>query len=423
MSSSKKLFLAIGPFVLALCLLGGIFLLPSTKMKPTEKTMEKASTSMSVNVIKGNNLKNTAIANPYYVPFFGSSELSRVDAFHPSVLAEKYNRPYRPFLLGAAGTQSLSQFLMLQSMSKDLKGKKAVFIISPQWFVDKGVSKEMFALYYSPLQTYQWLMNVREVGENEKYLAHRLLQFPNTRKDTTMKALLKQIARGERLTPAQLKMCETSSKVLIREDELFGHLGLISKDYKIKQKLKQLPDAYNIQSLDQLAFEQGKKQTKGNPYEISNGFYRKRIAPIESSLKNSQEDFDYTRSVEFADFQVVLNEMAKLHMDVMFIIPPVNQKWMDYTGLSPEMLDEFSHKITHQLNSQGFRHVADFTYKRSEPYFMEDTIHLGWRGWVAVDQAVEPFLTNAEEKRMSYRINNDFLTPDWQKSSYQPNDR
>lgn len=35
-----------------------------------------------------------------FVPFFGSSEWLRFDGAHPAVLAEKYNRSYRPYLLG-----------------------------------------------------------------------------------------------------------------------------------------------------------------------------------------------------------------------------------------------------------------------------------------------------------------------------------
>ncbi len=57
---------------------------------------------------------------------FGSSELNRVSATHPSVLVQKYHRSYTPFLIGAPGTQSLTQYAIIQSMAKELAGK-AVF--------------------------------------------------------------------------------------------------------------------------------------------------------------------------------------------------------------------------------------------------------------------------------------------------------
>lgn len=415
MSFKKKLFTAIGPLCLAFVIVAGIFLSPFRLNPMTPKVTSEAATSMGVNVIKGNQIKNKAMREENYVPFFGSSEYSRFNAFHPSVLAEKYDRNYRPFLLGAAGTQSLSQFLMLQSMSNESHGKKAVFVISPQWFVKGGVSKEMFSLYFSPLQTYQWILNVKEIDEAEVYTAKRLLKFKNVRSDTTLKSLLKQIAADEPLSTTQEKMCRMRLNVLNREDQLFGHLGLISRRNKIDKQLKKLPDTYDFNALDELAYQTGQSKTKSNSYEITDSFYKKRIMPVEASLEGAQVEFDYRKSVEFSDFQLFLSEVERLKMDVLFVIPPVNERWSDYTGLSTEMLDEFSKKINYQLRSQGFTNIADFTDKRGEDYFMEDTIHIGWRGWLEMDQSVEPFLKNRKADKKSYKIDPYFFTKEWQK--------
>lgn len=48
-------------------------------------------------------------------------------------------------------------------------------------------------------------------------------------------------------------------------------------------------------------------------------------------------------------------------------------------------------KIKFQLNSQGFNRIADFVNQAGTNYFMEDTIHLGWKGWLAADQQIRPF--------------------------------
>uniref|UniRef100_UPI002870760E D-alanyl-lipoteichoic acid biosynthesis protein DltD n=1 Tax=Lactobacillus jensenii TaxID=109790 RepID=UPI002870760E len=80
-------------------------------------------------------------------PLFGSSELSRMDSLHPSVFAYKYNRNYTPFLLGGAGSQALAHFYGMQGIKSQLTNKKAVVIISPQWFTKKGQDKNAFSLY------------------------------------------------------------------------------------------------------------------------------------------------------------------------------------------------------------------------------------------------------------------------------------
>ncbi|MGO3733324.1 MAG: D-alanyl-lipoteichoic acid biosynthesis protein DltD [Vagococcus sp.] len=413
MIPKKKLVQAIGPFLVAILILGVIIYSPIKLFsKPSSKAVHESASSMSVNVLKGNALKNEAMSTEHYLPFFGSSELSRVNALHPSVLAKKYHRNYEPFLLGAPGTQSMTHFFMMNSMSSELKNRKAVFVISPQWFVKEGVGDPMFSLFYSPLQTYQWLKDLDTVTENDTYLAKRLLTFNSIKTDTQMKLILNKVAKGESLSSLDKKNASYKFKVLLKEDMLFSKVGIKSKSEKIDKKTSQLPDSYSLQELDKLAYDKGEQVTNNNEFGISNKFYSKRIAPIKGSLKNSQVHFNYIKSPEYADFQLVLNEIAENNMDVLFVIPPVNKCWSDYTGLSTEMLDEFSVKINEQLKSQGFNHVVDFTDKRSEPYFMEDTIHLGWRGWVELDKELQAFL--ADKEQPTYHMNsNTYLNRNW----------
>lgn len=61
---------------------------------------------------------------------------------HPSVLAERYNRTYRPFLIGKRGSASLSHYYGMQQISKEMQGQKAVFVVSPQWFTPQGINPE-----------------------------------------------------------------------------------------------------------------------------------------------------------------------------------------------------------------------------------------------------------------------------------------
>lgn len=57
------------------------------------------------------------------------------------------------------------------------------------------------------------------------------------------------------------------------------------------------------------------------------------------------------------------------------------------------------------------------TDKANEPYFMQDTIHLGWKGWLTADQYIQPFLENKQPVEVNYQINNSkFLSPEWQKT-------
>ncbi|WP_165003043.1 MULTISPECIES: D-alanyl-lipoteichoic acid biosynthesis protein DltD [unclassified Enterococcus] len=409
----KKLFAIFGPLILAFGLLLFFFTSSYRVNLCDPKILQKASSSMSQNVLRGDAIKNKALSEKQYVPFFGSSELSRISPFHPSVLAQKYNRNYRPFLLGAPGTQSLSQYMMMRSAGDALKNKKVVFILSPQWFVKEGVKEDYFNMYYSELQTFDWLFSLKKITPADRYLARRLLSFPKVTENEELKMILDTVKAGRMPKKEELDSLRDKWNLLKREDEIFSNIGLHDRQKEIDRDVKALPARYQEAELSELANEIGKKDTTNNSFGLKNGFYTHRIRNQVSKLKDSQKNWDYRFSPEFSDFQLVLQQLAKEHAEVLFIIPPVNEKWSNYTGLSQEMLQEFAKKIKFQLNRQGFTQVADFTKNAGTPYFMEDTIHLGWQGWLAADQRIKPFLEQ-EQKPSHYQLDDAFYSKEWQ---------
>lgn len=412
MKINKTIWRVLGPLAIAAVLVLGLLLLPFSFGTPSQSTMSKAATSLSDNVLKGQRIKNAA-AKDNYVPFIGSSELLRMDSFHPSVLAQKYHRDYTPFLLGKAGTQSLTHFLSMNAMT-NMTGKKAVVIISPQWFVKQGVNKNMFDFFYSPAQVAYFVEHAKN-NTADRYAASRMLDFPSGSSDGTVEDALKNIALGKPITGYQRAyITDFKANMLDHEDALFSQIAPGSNQATIDKAAKALPADYNFGTLDQLAIKIGKKETAGNPYEIKNSFYNQRVKSHIKRLKDSQENFDYRYSPEFSDFQLLLNTMAKKKMDVMFVIPPINARWADYTGLDMNMINDFTRKIEYQLRSQGFDHILDLTQDGAEPYFMEDTIHIGWRGWLKMDQSVAPFLKDLKADPQHYKMNNHFYTKDWQ---------
>jgi len=415
MKVANRLFKIFGPIILAAVLLLAVLLSPFSfgLNHVSEKTEKTAAVSLSANVLKGRLVKRQALDDGY-VPFFGSSEWSRFDPMHPSVLAEKYHRNYRPFLLGARGTQSLTQYFAMQSVKKQITNKKAVFVISPQWFVPQGTRKDAFSYYYSPLQTIDWLQDEHNTAM-DRYAAKRLLQMPSGSSDTVLEGALTRVAAGFKPTSAQMTYINYKARVLGSEDEFFSRFGISNQNLNtVNKQVQQLPSKYNYSQLDTLAGNIGKSQTTSNSLEISNKFWNTQLKHGFKRLKDSQTTIDYTKSPEFADFQLVLNQFAKNHTDVLFIIPPINQRWSNYTGLSMSMISQFDKKIQYQLSSQGFNNVLDLTQDGGKDYFMTDTIHLGWRGWLAVDQKVYPFLSKKTKTKLNYQLNDDFYSTRWQ---------
>ena len=67
------------------------------------------------------------------------------DALHPAVLAEKYDRNYRPYFIGQRGAASLNQYLGMQQMLPELQNGTAVYVLSPQWFTKRGIILQLFS--------------------------------------------------------------------------------------------------------------------------------------------------------------------------------------------------------------------------------------------------------------------------------------
>ncbi|HHP9971761.1 TPA: D-alanyl-lipoteichoic acid biosynthesis protein DltD, partial [Listeria monocytogenes] len=351
-----------------------------------------------------------ALQEGNYLPIYGSSELSRVDPFHPSVVSKKYNQGYTPFLLGRPGTQSLSHFLDVNALGDDLKGKKVAVVLSPQWFQPKGVSDPSFGANFSPLHAYKFALEDTKNTPERRYAAKRLLSFQVVQSDSTLKKLLENIVAKGPKKPHDPKLLNITGnielKILERKDDLESKYIIGSKQDRVNKGLKELPETLDYQKLDELAKETGERSTGNNPFQVKEHYYQKKIKPIEGKLKNSRKDLRYDQSPEFADLQLLMDAFKKAGADVIFINPPINGKWIDYIGMDKQGLDDYYAKTKEQIESQGFRYYSLEEYQ-NDAFFLEDPIHLSWRGWVKIDQVLadfvkEPMQTNYKPTPKEY---------------------
>ena len=413
MKNKTKLWLIFGPIICAALLLIGIFSLPWERTF-SKGSLYQAAASQTKTVFKGKDMRQKAYKLGY-VPFYGSSELSRFDNMHPTVLATKYRRGYMPFLLGAAGSQSLAQYQGMQ----DAPSKKAVMVISPQWFTQEGQDPAAFSLYYSPLHVTDFILNAQDT-EADRYAARRFLKMDCVKSNHVLSHALFEIAAGLELPKTERYYLLWRRRMYSNEDRFFTSFQLRDRLPKIEQQGKSLPDKYSYKGLLKASNKEAKYNTRGNPFGIRTGFYRKRLNPkLLKRLKGSQKKFNYVQSPEFSDLELVLNQFSKDKTQVLFVIPPVNAKWRKYTGLSQKMYEKSVNKIKHELISQGFDNIYDLSQMGGKKHFMEDTIHLGWNGWLYMDQAVKAFMKQKYVKP-TYALNDYFFTEDWRNTKTVP---
>ena len=82
-------------------------------------------------------------------------------------------------------------------MAKELAGKKAVFIVSPQWFVPKGLKGDYFNHHYSEQHVYDWLSSLKKVSDTDQYYAERLLDYSKVKENSLTEQVLNEVKSGK----------------------------------------------------------------------------------------------------------------------------------------------------------------------------------------------------------------------------------
>ncbi|MBZ1352694.1 D-alanyl-lipoteichoic acid biosynthesis protein DltD [Streptococcus sp. LPB0406] len=409
----KRLWLIFGPiFVAGLLVFLLICFYPSS---PSHNLMEEkySAASVSTESFKERSQKVRALTDPNmrFVPFFGSSEWIRFDSMHPAVLAEKYDRSYRPYFMGQAGAATLSQYFGIQQITSELEKKQAVFVISPQWFTKEEQDSVTFQTYFNNDQLTAFLEN--QSGDvASQYAANRLLK-QNPR--VPMKRIVEKLAKGEKLSEFDQSMINISSQINEKQSAIFGQFSIRGRlKYKdhVEKYLSSLPEQFSYEELENIARKDAEENTTNNDLGMENHFYNTQLKKDLKKWEGYQKNYNFLQSREYNDLQLVLDQFAKSKVNVLFVFQPVNKKWMDYTGLSEEMYQHSVEKIRYQLESQGFTNIADFSKNGDEPYFVKDTIHIGWLGWLAFDKVVNPFLSNPTTE-LNYQMNDRFFSQDW----------
>ncbi len=379
------------PLILAFLVMIILVVIPNQwveRMIPKNR-VSQAATELNPFMFQGKYVQQKMLKDSRYLPIYGSSELARLDRFHPSNYFKETGAEFTPFLIGRGGTTSLTHFLNFAEHTKGLKGKKIVFILSPQWFQPKGTDEAHFVPNYSSLQGYDLAFNNSLDPQLKKKAIKRLLKFSPIYKDPILSTIYKaEITnnhwarkKGAFVRPLALAYRE----LLVKKDLYYTLAGGHSRKREFSQEVKNK----TWKQLADEASHYGKRKATNNDFKISNYQYNK-IRKMVPSLKGKKGGASYGKSIEYEDFQMVLDLLKESGAQPLFISVPVNGRWYDYTGFPKKGRTTYYQRIKKQIEAEGFP-VADFSSHEYDPYFMKDTIHIGWKGWVYTDKAIKDF--------------------------------
>ncbi|MEK8199535.1 D-alanyl-lipoteichoic acid biosynthesis protein DltD [Lysinibacillus sp. FSL M8-0134] len=383
----KKGFLSL---CIAFALFTGFIFFPNAWIKAwiSDEDVEQAKTNMSPLVFQGTYLQERMLQEPNSMPLYGSSELNRFDPFHPYNYARATEAPYSTFMVGRGGMQSITHFLNFAAQEKNLKDKKVVFIISPQWFTAKGMGEFHFSPNYSMLQAYDLAFNDEMDANLRKRAMERLLEFDTVKRDRLLKTMYQyQMSNGKKnpITGRMAMIAGRFHKELLEKKDLYYSL-FPRKGHKLKSNDTLIANQTFDQQV-QAAEAYGKKRVS-NDYMIENRAYQRLVNANFSKFKGMRKKEDYTKSPEYEDFQLVIDVLKDAGAKPLFVSIPVNGYWYDYNGYPEERRHQYYDKMAQVLKDADVSYV-DFTDHEYDPYFIMDTIHIAWKGWVYLDREMD----------------------------------
>ncbi|MGN4127253.1 D-alanyl-lipoteichoic acid biosynthesis protein DltD [Lysinibacillus sphaericus] len=385
----KKGFLSL---LVALVLFAAFVFFPNSWIKAwiSDAHVEQAKTSMAPLMFQGMYLQERMLQESNSMPLYGSSELNRFDPFHPYNYVRATDAPYSTFMIGRGGMQSITHFLNFAAQEGNLKDKKIVFIISPQWFTAKGMEELHFSPNYSMLHAYDLAFN-KEIDPTLRNDAmERLLQFDTVKRDHLLRAMYQfKMSDGKEkpIVGRLAMMAGRVQKALLEKKDLYYSL-FPSTSHNLKSNDKLISNQTFEQQL-QHAEAYGQKRVS-NELMIENKFYKRLENSNLKKLEGFRKHVDYTESPEYQDFQLVIDVLKDAGAKPLFVSIPVNGRWYDYAQYPQDRRQAYYKKMEQVLTAADVPYV-DFSDHEYDPYFIMDTIHIAWKGWVYLDQELDKY--------------------------------
>ncbi|WP_206810809.1 D-alanyl-lipoteichoic acid biosynthesis protein DltD [Paradesulfitobacterium ferrireducens] len=363
-----------------------------------ERMVQGIAAAQNTDVFKGTVIRDLIAARDDTFTVYGSSEFSAWSEFHPSSLFAGEPTGFYPFLIGRGGCQDLIHTINIASQAKSLQGKKVAIVLSLQWFSPEGLSSDYFASNFSALQTYDLLFNRNLPAATKKQIAKRLLDFHDSLASYPfLTGLLTSVGADDdantRFTyPVYRSLGQIEYAGLQIKDSIKSAIYL----WKVKQSLKNNltssppPKLQPWSTYLNAASAKGQASVSNNPFGVKDDYYLTYVKPNLASAKNASKNARTYPSPEYQDLSLLLTVLKEQGAQALFVIVPVNGFWYDYTGFPAKERNGYYTRVKNMISEQGFR-VADFSNKEYESYFLQDIMHVGWKGWVYIDQALDEF--------------------------------
>ncbi len=342
--------------------------------------------------VKGQAIIQSAAAQDDTVFLFGSSELSTtMISSHPANFFTQYDFGFDVCTVGRGSSQSLIHALILAGNGESLRGKKIVFMISPQHFVEDGIASDMFVANFSQQQYLEAMMSDRIDPEIRLYLSSRVsdcfdryeLEYGDPGFQSSRR-LAGQMLAGGGIAYNLMKPYYSLEGLLLQIRDNVSAARAVSGFDDIKGSVV---DDFDWETCRQQMIGLGARESDNNDFGILNDYYDTNIGRKLIRMENKDSDLSYSQSVEYDDLEILIQLCDTFEIDALFIHTPLHGSWSDYCGFTADKRQEYYDNVRAILDGHGCNYL-DLTSKEYDSYYLCDVMHIGWLGWVDINEAI-----------------------------------
>jgi D-alanine transfer protein len=344
-------------------------------------------------------LQSISVEKKDNVQIYGSSELGTTDIYtHPSNMFKNKTSGFQVNLVGRGHSQSITDAIEIAAADENLRDRTMVIILSPQWFSASNMDQSEFEMNFSELQFYSVMMN-KNIGSDIKLsLASRVAQLTKGSKNYGIAYQYARLYSNNNL------LSKIGEALLTPYSKLRYYLLSIKDKVQSYNYLVEMASKRSIENSNKnINYDWGKElekaslfakdKTNNNDFGIENNYFDTNVKNNLTATKGIDKGQSYSISPEYDDLKLLLEICKNKGVNPIFVSIPVQGKWYDYIDFSKEDRQNCYKKINNLITSYNFQ-LLDLSTHEYDEHFLKDTMHLGWKGWIYIDKAIDEHYHN-----------------------------
>ncbi|HBF37988.1 MAG TPA: D-alanyl-lipoteichoic acid biosynthesis protein DltD [Firmicutes bacterium] len=336
-------------------------------------------------------LEKKALSTNKYLYLFDSSNLDHTDFYYHASNIFRGEEGFIPYLVGENSVTSIHHALKIVDLGNSIRNRKIVFLVEPLYYITKHAHSYRSTKDFSALHVYQFIFKSKIDQRLKAKIAKTLLKTREFEFDPILTGLLSNLSKKHPNKMIHILIEPLGHSILdvLEQIDRFNAYQLMLEHHPEPTGIIH-KDSLDWQRLMLQAQKDGEKACRTNPFGIEDSSYNGHIKPELNSFRNQSKNEIYLDHNQLNELQLLLEVFKTYNLKPLIIIDPVNGFWSDYEGLSKKVRQQCYTQVKQIIHKAGFQYV-DFSDHEYDKYFMRDTKHIGWKGWVYLDQAMDRF--------------------------------